>query len=371
MVIGFDAKRAFHNRTGLGNFSRWHIELMLKTCAEDKFVLFSPDAGHSDLFHPEHKNLRNVNFGNGFLGNYKRVFPGNSMINNDVQVYHGLSNELPFGKSWSKGIKTIVTVHDLIFMKFPDLYDAGSRAIYRMKLRRSVEEADLIHCVSRSTANDLMSYTGVAESRIMVIPLGKGLVSQLIRNPVKVRDEGIVPQRNEPFLLCVSSTEARKNLLRLVKAFSQSGMQNEWQLIIAGKKGDTSTDLHQEILRTGMTDRIKVIENPESAVLRMLYERASAFIYPSLYEGFGIPVLEALHFRLPVLCSETSSLPEVGGNAAWYFNPGDVEQMSQIIGRLNDAGALAQLQAHGAHQLEYFNDDRIGDQWKTIYHSMI
>lgn len=370
MIIGLDAKRAFRNRTGLGNFSRWHIELMLKSCPEDQFVLFGPNPEQAGLFHPNHPHLKYCSTGKGLMGNYRRVFPGNLIIKNQVQLYHGLSNELPLGNRWSGGIKTIVTIHDLIFIRYPELYGHVNRSIYRYKLKQAIAKADLIHCVSESTAEDLKTFTGADDSRIVVIPLGSGLVKPLLRNDQPKYTEVKYSDSREPILLCVSSTEARKNLIRLVKAFAQSDLPKEWSLVIAGKKGDMSGTLHQAILDLSLTDRVRVIENPESSALRTWYQRASAFIYPSLYEGFGIPVLEALYFGLPVLCAGTSSLPEVGGKAAWYFEPNSIEQMSEAINRLMDTKAVAMLREQRDYQVKKFDDERIGVQWKNLYHSL-
>lgn len=369
MIIGFDAKRAFYNRTGLGNFSRWHIELMLKSCDEDEFVLFSPDPQRSNLFRPYHSQCRVQSTGNGLSGKFKRVFPADLIKKSGIQVYHGLSNELPLGKRWSAGIKTIMTVHDLIFMKFPELYDPVSRKIYQYKLFQSLKKADIIHCVSRATADDLKLYTGIGDDRIRVLPLGIGLVQQHLK--AFDRNQGRREQKEQhgPILLCVSSMEKRKNLIRLTEAFCASSLHKDWKLVIAGKTGDTLHTLKQAIECSGQSARIELVENPESEHLRNWYLRASAFIYPSLYEGFGIPILEALSFGLPVLSSETSSLPEVGGKAAWYFDPQDTGEMTKVISCLNEEEKTQELTALGRQQLKNFEDQSIAEKWKSIYHS--
>jgi glycosyltransferase involved in cell wall biosynthesis len=366
MELALDAKRAFHNPTGLGNFSRWMIHLYLQYFPESELHLLSPRIHSSHWYGAFHQTRANmVDLGKGLSSLRNRTLPGKLLQSLNISHYHGMSNELPMHSLSERGIKSVVTIHDVIFKHYPHYYKAIDRKIYDLKMKRSLAFADAVHCISRSTANDLKKYYELEDNKIHVIPLGAGLIEPLIRA------EAAREVKNEkPLLLCVSSFESRKNLVRLIEAFSLSAWANEGELILAGKKGNTYAALKAQIESKKLQNKVRCIENPSSTELAGLYRQADAFIYPSEFEGFGIPLLEAMYFELPMAVSATSSMPEVGGEAALYFQPTSVSEMSlsinKLMDKLNDSEWIRLIHK----QFEKFQDQQIAEQWKKLYASI-
>lgn len=363
MKIALDAKRAFHNPTGLGNFSRWMIAIYESYFSTDELLLLSPAISKSS-YRPGLSSTQILDHGRGLQAACRRTFPLKQLMANEVTHYHGMSNELPLQMLRKHGIKSVLTVHDLIFKQYPNYYSAIDRNLYDFKMRAALKKADLVHCISESTANDLQHFYGLGEKRIRIIPLGNGIISPL------VSVQGAPYTSTAPYLLCVSSFEDRKNLLRLIRAFAISNWHNAGQLIIAGKKGNTLEDCLQLIAQLGLQKEIICIASPELSELASLYKGATAFVYPSEFEGFGIPLLEAMSFALPMACSNTSSLPEVGGNAALYFDPLSIDSISeglnQLFDQLTDEAYLEKVRM----QFESFNDANIAAKWQHVYQEL-
>ncbi len=345
MNIGFDAKRAFQNSTGLGHYSRTLISSLAKYYPEHHYFLFAPHIS-SKFSISECSNLENVS-PQGLLSNlFKSVWRSNwikkDLLERKIDLYHGLSHEIPFGIQ-KTGIRSVVTIHDLIFERYPKQYNPIDVSIYRKKFRYACKNANHIIAISQQTKEDVMEYYNIPEERITVCyqscnPHFTQSVSDVEKE--KIRKQYELP---ETFYLYVGSIIERKNLLLICKAVNQ--LKNNIPLVVIGNgRGQYINSIKKYIAENNLSNRIiflsehpSAIESPRfknAADFPAIYQMAVALIYPSIFEGFGIPVLEAMCSGTPVITSNISCMPETGGDAAYYVNPFSEEEMINAMQEL-------------------------------------
>ncbi|MDB9882932.1 glycosyltransferase family 4 protein [Bacteroidia bacterium] len=351
MKIGFDAKRYFNNQTGLGNYSRWLID----------GVSQNPNF-ECDLYTPKKtvSKLTNIHYPKGlnrFIPSlWRSKFICSDLRKNGVKLYHGLSNELPFGIH-KTGIKTVVTIHDLINKRYPEYYNAIDLRIYDEKLRYAQRAADIIVVPSEQTKRDLIKYYHTAEERIQVIPLSI---------PPRRKYAPMEFAYDKEYMLCVSGFSKRKNLVNLVSAYIATS--TDLHLVIAGKKGDSYAEIAN--LCSG-NEKIQLMTDVSSDTLGLLYDKAQFCIYPSVFEGFGIPILEAFSYGKTVATSNTSSIPEVGGDAVQYFDPISVQSISKVIVELLKKDKRSLLESKIESQLENFDNNALISRYSGLYEEIL
>jgi glycosyltransferase involved in cell wall biosynthesis len=304
MKIGFDAKRYFHNKSGLGNYSRDLLNAMFSEHAENEYFLF--DKRPYDFSTLPHIHVVKPN-SSAFLWRENGILNQINAI--QLDVYHGLSNELPFG-NWHKDVKKIVTIHDAIFKRYPADYPIVDRWIYDKKTTYALKKADIIIATSHATAQDLDFYYRFDTNKIKVIYQSCGPEFQKIIADVQLNDFKLKYQLNQDFLLYVSSFQSRKQHLLLLKAFGQLKDKNI-QLVLSGRKGETFNTCLEFVKEQGLENRVQFFTDFESADLAKLYRCAKAFVYPSKIEGFGIPLIEAAFASLPVLVNDVPIFNEL------------------------------------------------------------
>ena len=233
--------------------------------------------------------------------------------------------------------RLVVTVHDLAFQRFPELFPHDWRWLYRAGLRAATKRADAILVPSQSTADDLTASTSISASRMHVTPLAPSLVSS-DQDPAETKARlGVTP----PYVLSVGTLEPRKNLVRLVRAYRQVAPDVPHALVLAGAPGWRSEELDAELARNGPGTVVRT-GSLSGEDLDVLYRGADAFAYPSLYEGFGLPVVEAMARGVPTLASNASSIPQVAGDAALLVDPTDVSEIAEGLARLLTEPAFAE-----------------------------
>ncbi|GAC1430206.1 MAG: glycosyltransferase family 1 protein [Chloroflexota bacterium] len=271
-----------------------------------------------------------------------------------LDVFLALDFALP---PLGREVPGVVVVYDLAFLTVPDCADPGLRAYLTRTVPRAVARAARVVAISRSTRDDLVRLMGVPADRITVAYPG---VDPVFTQPP--RDDGAalrarlgLPAR---FVLAVGTIEPRKNLARLVEAVAALRGRpafHDVELVIAGRRGWLDEPVFARVREVGLEGQVHFVDLPNDDVTRALYHAASVMAFPSLYEGFGIPPVEALACGTPVVCSNTSSLPEAVGDAALLVDPLDVDGLAGALARvLEDEALRADLRARGRHQAATF-----------------
>jgi len=358
MHIGFDAKRAFSNNTGLGNYSRTLIRALADRFPESRYSLYTPDRG-SIFTPPQNSTLKTPDSlpGRLFKSYWRSYGIGRQIANDGVDIFHGLSNEIPFSVP-GKTTRSVVTIHDLIFLKRPELYPFIDRRIYLRKARYAVQNADRIIAVSRQTGEDLVELLGAEEAKLRIIPQGcNPWFYTPVTDDVK---KSITAKYNLPeqYLLYVGTIEERKNLLIIIRALHEFGI--DIPLVAIGRKTQYFRQIKQFMEDHGVSN-VHFLEGIINQDLPVLYQNAGMFIYPSSYEGFGIPVLEALNSGIPVITSRGGCLEETAGKGALLVEPGNVEQLAHAIRSILDDRELRnKLVENGmAHAMNFREENTI------------
>jgi glycosyltransferase involved in cell wall biosynthesis len=283
-----------------------------------------------------------------------------------VDIYHPtLYRALP----WVRRQGVVVTHHDCIHERFPHLFP-NAASIMATK-RKLFAQADAIICVSASSQRDLLHFYDVPEDKTHVVHHGFapfGLIeSEVDRNRV---DKGGV-QTSAPYLLYVGSRASYKNFGLLLEAFSRSGLAGDYRLFVVGG-GAFSSQEQEQIASLQLAGAIDLVPKADDATLARAYRDAALFVYPSLYEGFGFPPLEAMSVGCPVLANRTSSLPEICGDAAFYFDSSDPEQLAQRLQSIvEDKQGLADKRKLGEEQVKLYDWGRCAHSTLAVYRQVI
>ncbi len=333
MKIGYDAKRAVGNMTGLGNYSRLVIESVAEAYPDSQLFLYTPKNKSNPRLGPI-EALHNVQFRipapSGFQGSLWRTFGITNCLRPDkIDVYHGLSNELPLNIA-AGHVPTVLTMHDLIYRRIPEAYNPIDRWLYDYKYGASCRNATRIIAISERTKKDIMEFYGIDESKIDVIY--QGCDNSFARRLTKEQREEVRRRLNLPsrYILQVGTIEARKNLALTVKALS--GVAADIKLLAVGRdRKGYRKEVEKIAKEIGVLDRVVFRDDITFADLPAVYQMAEVVAYPSRYEGFGIPVLEGLTSRRPVIAATGSCLEEAGGDAAIYVNPDDARQLAEAV----------------------------------------
>lgn len=340
-IIGFDAKRIVRNGTGLGSYGRTLVNDLAQR-QDLALRLYAPDKGRDDL-RSQIVERPNVSFCYPHFSSsihlpsswWRMKGVVTDLQRDGVQLYHGLSGELPIGIRKS-GIRSVVTIHDLIFLRHPEFYNWVDTKIYAWKFRQTLREADHVIAISECTKRDILYYGDIDEQKISIVyqsfaPRFSVEVSEEQRT--QVRSAYQLPQR---YILNVGSIEARKNILQAVQALPL--LPDDVALVMVGRHTPYTDHVLQYVREHHLEERVRVLHGVPDEHLPMLYALAESFVYPSVYEGFGIPIIEAISCGLPVVACSGSCLEEAGGPDSLYVQPGNVEAMAAAI-RLTLVGA--------------------------------
>ncbi|NND35180.1 MAG: glycosyltransferase family 4 protein [Saprospiraceae bacterium] len=361
MKIGFDAKRLFHNDTGLGVYSRLLVHGLKENHPEEEYILFAKSPARSK-YYPAFKDFRIVS--------NSRPLWRTSGICRDINrehcdVFHGLSHELPVGIQRLQ-TKSIVTIHDVIFKIEPHLYRKADRIIYDLKWRHSCKVADLIVTVSDHTRNDLCNLFKVDAKKIQVLPPP---VAQKVfpGNLIDIQKKYALPVQ---FYLSVGSLTARKNVKSILKAMCLLAPRDRIPLVIVGS-GQQAKDLKKFAIENKLEKLVHFVGQIESDELGAFYQLSFALIYPSYYEGFGIPVVESLQNKRPVITSNTSSLPEAAGPGAIFIDPKSPKQLAHKMSLLPaDTDLYNKLAEAGYDHSLQFSKENICKKQMEIYRKL-
>ena len=277
------------------------------------------------------------------------------------EVYHATYFSPPFRTVRHAGARLVVTVYDMIHERYPDDFPAIDNTAERK--RRAVAEADQIICISERTREDLLHFYGVDPGKTTVIHLGFDL---------DIPSRSLQPNRPEPYLLYVGLRQGYKNFSRLLQVYArESRIHRQFKLLCFGGGTFTSKE-RQAMTELGIAPgRIEQLAGSDQ-LLASLYARAAAFIYPSLYEGFGIPPLEAMSMDCPVVCTDGGSVPEIVGGAGLYFDPESSDAMEHaILEVLENPATASELIARGRQQLRHYSWEKCASETLDLYRRII
>lgn len=374
MKIGYDAKRAVSNMTGLGNYSRLVIESVAEEYPDSNLLLYTPSLKEN----PRLRKIReyhNVEFRlpppSGFQGSLWRTFGITNCLQADkVDIFHGLSNELPLNIT-SSHIPSVVTVHDVIYRRLPEEYSFIDRKLYDWKYGASCRNATRIIAISERTKQDIVEIYGISPDKIDVVYQGCDPSFARRLDPHHLEEVRRRLGLPEKYVLQVGTIEPRKNLELSVRALSS--LPADVSLLAVGRNRKGYKERVEKIAGTlGVAGRIVFRDDITFADLPAVNQMAQVILYPSKYEGFGIPVLEGLSSGRPVVAATGSCLEEAGGDAAIYVNPNDPRRLGEAVNAIlsNRHQALEMIEKGEAYSAR-FSNDRIASSIMEVYRKII
>lgn len=370
MRIGYDAKRIFHNRTGLGNYGRDIIRVLTDNFPDLELVLYNTKHPRtSSIVHYTETTVRYPLswFWKRFRTVWRLIGIRQQLREDQLDIYHGLSGELPM-RIGKLPMKKVVTIHDLIFLSHPHYYNWFDRIIYTLKHKHAVKIADKIIAISEQTKRDLMHYFNIEPAKINVIYQGCNdrFRERLSQERIEaVRNKYGLPQN---YILNVGTIQERKNALSLVRALHTTS----YKLVLVGSPKAYFKQIKEYIDRNELEHQVTILPHIDVEDLVAIYQGARLFCYPSICEGFGIPIIEALYSGLPVITSTGSCFPEAGGPSTTYVEPGDIPAIRRAIIKLMEDEVLRNKSiSEGLAYVQRFNDEEVAQNLHSVYQDLL
>ncbi|QGY43892.1 glycosyltransferase [Maribellus comscasis] len=330
MKIGFDAKRAFLNSSGLGNYSRNTLNALHQYYPDNHYILFTPEIKKKLFHHYEKFDVISPDSPTSkIFKSLWRSFSVSGYLNKrELDVFHGLSNELPAGIH-KTSVPSVVTIHDLIFLRFPEFYKPIDRNIYYRKVKYACAASTKIHAISKQTKADIVNYFHIDPEKIEVVYQSVSPKFFKIQNTGELLKKYELPEK---FILSVGTIEHRKNQLAILKAIRSSEIKTT--VVFVGTPTIYSAELLKFISENKLENQVKFLSNIPKKDLAGLYQMATLSIYISFFEGFGLPVIESMASGCPVITSNVSCLPETAGDAAILCDPKNIEEIGAALTKL-------------------------------------
>jgi len=370
MRIGFEAKRVFHNNTGLGNYGRDVIRILKDYTSIETFLLYNTKpstikridtSGRIKVKYPESTLWKK-------LSAIWRLGPVINQIKKDnINLYHGLSGELPAGLK-KNHIPTVVTIHDLIFLSHPQYYSFFDKIIHKKKFSHAAKNATKVIAISEQTKRDIVKYLKIDERKIEVVYQGcndafKQTYTNIEKEEVKKKYQ--LPQE---YILNVGTIEERKNALTIVKAIKDT----PYHLILIGGEKEYAKKIHAYIETNNLKTQVRFLKNISTKELAIIYQLATVFCYPSLCEGFGIPIIEALFSKTPVITSRGNCFPEAAGPNSIFIESKDNKALKIELEKLfSDAELRNNISEEGYKYAHRFSDENVAKNLFNVYKSIV
>jgi glycosyltransferase involved in cell wall biosynthesis len=375
MRIGIDVSRCIQSATGVGYYAKKLAQALAGIDSENDYLLYTSFCDYTPLGPepadlPSGGNFRIGRSGSAaFITGDRRKSGGciKDRVFGEVDIVHSTAYAMPDVDK----LKTIVTMHDLSIYLYPHFHMDANYAFVNRNIQRAARHADCIIADSENTKKDIMRFLHVPEEKIEVIYLaasegfskrGDGDDMGRIRNSFGITG---------PYILAVGSVEPRKNLLRSLAAFKALTMTDggrDYQFVLAGGHGWKNADFFDALRKLDIPDKIVITGYVSEDDLQTLYQGAVAFVYPSLYEGFGLPALEAMASGVPVITSNSSSLPEVAGDAALLVNPLEVFEIFEAMEALVESPQLRrELSVKGLEQSRKYSWQKTAQKTLEVY----
>lgn len=376
MRIGFDGKRAVQNFTGLGNYSRYIVDILCQFGPENEYVLYAPKKRENKRLDKLTKQYQQLQLSYPTTSSWKkfsslwRVWGVTRQLEKEkIDIFHGLSNELPLNIHQSE-VKSIVTIHDLIFLRYPQYYHSIDRKIYTYKFRKACENADKIIAISECTKRDIIEFFRIPADKIEVVYQG---CDPSFIHPVaeeKKREVRAKYQLPDHYILNVGSIEERKNALSAVQALMM--LPEQIHLVIVGRHTEYTDKVKHFIKENKLEERVHIISNVPFDDLPAFYQLAEIFVYPSRFEGFGIPIIEALYSGIPVVAATGSCLEEAGGPDSIYVHPDDIKGMADALKQIyTDPERKKNMIEKGHSFAKRFSEEKQAEEILNIYKKLM
>lgn len=395
MKIGIDCRTILNpslgERVGAAHYTYYLVKNLLAIDRENKYVLFFPSLTQPSVVAELVQNYENVKVKFFPFYRYKRFLPltySQLLVSavyesEKLDLLHLTADSLPYIYSG----KSAVTVHDLAIFKYPQWFPSqiiSNLNLYtKVLFPKSLKHSDKIIAVSENTKKDLIELFKIPTEKIKVIYEGTGQQSEAeIQKIVSQRADSIIEQFkiNRPYLLFLGTIEPRKNLILLVRAFGEllrsSDFFQGFQLVIAGAKGYRHQEVFREIKKVNQNYKIgfppiKYVGYVDKTAKYALMSRSACFVFPTLYEGFGLPIVEAMSLGAPVITSKVSSIPEITEEAAILIDPASQKEMTAAISRLlKDKQLQEELRQSGFRQSKKFSWRKCAEETLKLYESI-
>lgn len=359
MKIGVNSRVYQNSETGIPYFIKCLYVTLIKKHREIEYVFFQTNTKKVLGITRTHL-VPNTGLGS-FL--FDGLFVNRLAFQEGVAIFHGPSNVLPLFKR--KGIKYIVTIHDLSFLIFPDQYSKIFNIYYRFVIKRTLKNADMVVADSCNTKNDIQKFYKTPEDKIKVIHLG---VNE------KYLNVGKTPRLiQEKYFFSITTHPKRKNILGVLDAIACASKLQEYKYVIAGLIPDEQLqELKERIRALRLEEHVILFGYASEEQLISLYQNAEFFVYPSFYEGFGFPVLEAMALSCPVIVSNTSSLTEIVPHQEWSVNPNNTEEIAEKMTSLLEL-SLEQRESLVQNNLSFsknFSWEKTAQKYHEIFTSI-
>lgn len=371
--IGFDAKRLFQNVSGLGNYSRNTVNMLSSHYKNDQFHLFTPEKGEEINYALGDNVFEHSPDGHWNFGVLKSVWHSYGILNDlkniGVDIFHGLTNEMPLNKP-DKSIRTVVTIHDLVFATHPEYYNPVDKVIYDASIRNSARNSDLLIAVSQKTKDSLINHFHIDEKKIKVVY--QSCDQNFFASITEDAKEAIRLKYNLPseFILSVGTIEKRKNLLAVLQAVKQAKI--DMPLVIIGQPTKYLDALIEYISKHDLKRQVVLLHSVNHDELPSIYQMCSLFMYVSKVEGFGIPVVEALASRVPIITSKGTAMEEAAGTGALYVDPNNVDDISAgMLKLLQDSELRNSLVQNQAKELLRYQEETIVTDLFGVYKELL
>jgi glycosyltransferase involved in cell wall biosynthesis len=365
--IAIDARLVYYQRGGIGQYILHLIQELARLNVNDDYVLLrsrkeraplaqTPRFQDAALWTPPHNRFEQLALPVELAG-----------------LRFDLLHSPDFIPPWHGHFRRLITVHDLTFLYYPQFLTAESRRYYNDQIERAVRIADHISADSSATKQDLVRLLGVNPGKVTVVllahdPMYHPLDEQACA-PVLARHE-----LDHGFLLFTGTLEPRKNVTGLLTAYCMLRNRRAFTppLVLAGRRGWLYDEIFAHIAALKLDGHVCFVENPLDEELVALYNAAALLVLPSFYEGFGLPVLEAMACGTPVVCTDRGSLPEIAGDAALLVNPDDLDSLADAMERaLDDEPLRGQMRERGFAQVARFSWEKTARETLAIYHQVL
>jgi len=368
MRIGINASKIYDVHTGVGRYTSNLSRSILKTDSKNDYYLYTPGrVGNADVAEIEGSDLEKPAV---FIQNNTLRILWEQMVlpmysrKDRLDLFHYTDHALSL---LFRKCPIIITVHDIAYLRLPNLLNTSRKVYKKNILQISIKKAEVIIVDSYATKKDIVEYFGIREGKIRVIHLGVEGRFRPINNVESFRLKNNLPSK---MILNVGTLEPRKNVVSLIKAFNELRKKGfkDYKLVIAGNKGWLYEEIFKEVIHSDLEREVLFLGVVKDKDLPVLYNCADIFVYPSLYEGFGLPPLEAMACGIPVITSNTSSLPEVIGDAGIMVDPTDINSLCESMYiLLKDKELWNRMRNMGLERSKLFSWDKTAEKILKVY----